>query len=159
LEATHPVQTTHQTVSLFTCRGVRPQIIKGAVFQQAPPQILRYLALQSPSGPILQHQLPQIQCLSYIKVPRGLFRHIAVIGIFTDITISPEPQRLRTVSQIITTNSSWAQVPELTRTRNSHTLGPVIVTAAVYWGFNSMRSLADDNLLCNLPAPGRCPRL
>jgi len=52
---------------------------------------------------------------SYSKGSRGLFVPLRVIGIFTDTTISPS-------------------LPD----KEFRYLRTVIVTAAVYWGFNSM---------------------
>ena len=69
---------------------------------------------------------------SYSKGARGLFVPLRVIGIFTDTTISP---------------SSWLrQYPDRYTIRAGRNLPDkefrylrtVIVTAAVYWGFNSM---------------------
>ena len=69
---------------------------------------------------------------SYSKGARGLFVPLRVTGIFTDTTISP---------------SSWPrQCPDRCTIRAGRNLPDkefrylrtVIVTAAVYWGFNSM---------------------
>jgi hypothetical protein len=87
--------------------------------------------------------------LSYSKGARGLSVPLRVIGIFTDTTISP---------------SSWLrQCPDRYTIRAGRNLPDkefrylrtVIVTAAVYWGFNSMLLLRLTSPL-NLPAPGRC---
>ena len=85
------------------------------------------------------HYLPPIlhihyskSILSYSEGSRGLFVPLRVIGIFTDTTISP---------------SSWLrQCPDRYTIRAGRNLPDkefrylrtVIVTAAVYWGFNSM---------------------
>ena len=87
--------------------------------------------------------------LSYSKGSRGLFVPLRVIGIFTDTSISP---------------SSWLrQCPDRCTIRAGRNLPDkefrylrtVIVTAAVYWGFNS--PLRPEGLTnpFNLPAPGR----
>ena len=81
--------------------------------------------------PILHITCPK-SILSYSKGARGLFVPQRVIGIFTDTTISP---------------SSWLrQCPDRCTIRAGRNLPDkefrylrtVIVTAAVYWGFNSM---------------------
>ena len=81
--------------------------------------------------PILHITCPK-SILSYSKGARGLFVPQRVIGIFTDTTISP---------------SSWLrQCPDRYTIRAGRNLPDkefrylrtVIVTAAVYWGFNSM---------------------
>ena len=80
--------------------------------------------------PILHITYPK-PILSYSKGSRGLFVPLRVIGIFTDTTISP---------------SSWLrQCPDRCTIRAGRNLPDkefrylrtVIVTAAVYWGFNS----------------------
>ena len=90
--------------------------------------------------------------LSYSKGARGLSVPLRVTGIFTDTTISP---------------SSWLrQCPDRYTIRAGRNLPDkefrylrtVIVTAAVYWGFNSKLRLPITSPL-NLPAPGRCQAL
>ena len=66
--------------------------------------------------------------LSYSKGSRGLFVPSRVIGIFTDTTISLS-SRLRQRPDHYTIRAG-RNLPDNLRT--------VIVTAAVYWGFNSM---------------------
>src|SRR5690606_12222752 len=81
--------------------------------------------------PILHIPYP-MSILSYSKGAQDLFLPQRVIGIFTDTTISP---------------SSWLrQCPDRYTIRAGRNLPDkefrylrtVIVTAAVYWGFNSM---------------------
>ena len=76
--------------------------------------------------------------LSYSEGARGLSVPLRVIGIFTDTTISP---------------SSWPrQCPDRYTIRAGRNLPDkefryrrtVIVTAAVYWGFNSKLLLANN---------------
>ncbi|CAN0463961.1 unnamed protein product, partial [Ectocarpus sp. 8 AP-2014] len=78
---------------------------------------------------------------------------LRVTGIFTDTTISP---------------SSWPrQCPDRCTIRAGRNLPDkefrylrtVIVTAAVYWGFNSMLLPEGMTSPLNLPAPGRCQAL
>ena len=122
----HPSQTTHQTVS--PQQRVRTQIIKGRI-STAAPQILAYL-LQS-LRPILHINYPN-SMLSYSKGSRGLFVPSRVIGIFTDTTISLS-SRLRQCPDHYTIRAG-RNLPD----KEFRYLRTVIVTAAVYWGFNSM---------------------
>ena len=124
--------------------GLRQQ--KGRISRTAPP-VLAY-QLQS-LRPILHIRCPS-PVLSCSKGSRGLFVPSRVIGIFTDTTISL---------------SSWLrQCPDHYTIRAGRNLPDkefrylrtVIVTAAVYRGFNSdLRTEALSPPL-NLPAPGRC---
>ena len=104
--------------------------------------------------PILHITYPRT-ILSYSKGAQGLFVPLRVIGIFTDTTISP---------------SSWLrQCPDRYTIRAGRNLPDkefrylrtVIVTAAVYWGFNSMllNNYSSITSPLNLPAPGRCQAL
>ena len=76
--------------------------------------------------------------LSYSEGARGLSVPLRVIGIFTDTTISPS-SRLRQCSDRYTIRAG-RNLPD----KEFRYLRTVIVTAAVYWGFNSMLLLADD---------------
>jgi hypothetical protein len=124
--------------------------VKGGISRTAPHGLAP--ALQS-LPPILHITYP-VSMLSYSKGSRGLSVPLRVIGIFTDTTISP---------------SSWPrQCPDRYTIRAGRNLPDkefrylrtVIVTAAVYWGFNSMLlSLRLITSPLNLPAPGRCQAL
>ena len=90
------------------------------------------LATQHQSLPPILHINYPTTMRSYSKGSRGLSVPLRVIGIFTDTTISP---------------SSWLrQCPDRYTIRAGRNLPDkefrylrtVIVTAAVYWGFNSM---------------------
>ena len=90
------------------------------------------LATPLHSLPPILHMNYTISMLSYSKGSRGLFVPQRVPGIFTGTTISP---------------SSWLrQYPDRCTIRAGRNLPDkefrylrtVIVTAAVYWGFNSM---------------------
>ena len=70
--------------------------------------------------------------LSYSKGSRGLFVPSRVIGIFTDTTISLS-SRLRQCPDHYTIRAG-RNLPD----KEFRYLRTVIVTAAVYWGFNSM---------------------
>ena len=139
----HPSQTTHQAMS-FNLKLEFKQT-KGRI-STAAPQILAYL-LQS-LRPILHIACPN-SMLSYSKGSRGLFVPSRVIGIFTDTTISLS-SRLRQRPDHYTIRAG-RNLPD----KEFRYLRTVIVTAAVYWGFNSTLLLSMTSPL-NLPAPGRC---
>src|SRR5574344_1817614 len=98
--------------------------------------------------PILHINYPT-SMLSCSKGSRGLSVPLRVIGIFTDTTISPSSQ-LRQYPDRYTIRAG-RNLPD----KEFRYLRTVIVTAAVYRGFNSM--LITSPL--NLPAPGRCQAL
>ena len=102
--------------------------MKGRI-STAAPQILAYL-LQS-LRPILHITCPN-SMISYSKGSRGLFVPSRVIGIFTDTTISLS-SRLRQCPDHYTIRAG-RNLPD----KEFRYLRTVIVTAAVYWGFNSM---------------------
>ena len=138
----HPSQTTHHAVS--PPRGLEPRQQKGRISTTAP-QILAYL-LHS-LRPILHICCPDsVQSCS--KGSRCLFVPLRVIGIFTDTTISPNSQ-LRQYSNRYTIRAG-RNLPD----KEFRYLRTVIVTAAVYRGFNSTLRCLTSPL--NLPAPGRC---
>ena len=125
----HPSQTTHQTVSAHRALGFKQS--KGRISTTAP-QILAYL-LQS-LRPILHITCPN-PMLSYSKGSRGLFVPSRVIGIFTDTTISLRSW-LRQCPDHYTIRAG-RNLPD----KEFRYLRTVIVTAAVYRGFNSMLPL------------------
>ena len=122
----HPSQTTHQSVSSF--HELELKQMKGRI-STAAPQTLACL-LQS-LRPILHITCPN-SMISYSKGSRGLFVPSRVIGIFTDTTISPS-SRLRQCPDHYTIRAG-RNLPD----KEFRYLRTVIVTAAVYWGFNSM---------------------
>ncbi len=112
----------------------------------------RLATLDRSLPPILHITYPR-PILSYSKGAQGLFVPLRVNGIFTVTTISP---------------SSWLrQCPDRYTIRAGRNLPDkefrylrtVIVTAAVYWGFNSMLLGYPMTSPLNLPAPGRCQAL
>ena len=121
----HPSQTTHQSVSSH--HELELKQMKGRI-STAAPQILAYL-LQS-LRPILHITCPN-SMISYSKGSRGLFVPSRVIGIFTDTTISLS-SRLRQRPDHYTIRAG-RNLPD----KEFRYLRTVIVTAAVYWGFNS----------------------
>ena len=122
----HPSQTTHHAVS--PSHGLDPRQEKGRISTMAP----RFLAKPNRSlRPILHVPCPGTT-RSCSKGSRGLSVPSRVPGIFTGTTISP---------------SSWSrQCPDRYTIRAGRNLPDkefrylrtVIVTAAVYWGFDSM---------------------
>ena len=129
LEATTPVKLpTNQCPRIH---GLESKQIKGRI-STAAPQILAYL-LRS-LRPILHINYPN-SMLSYSKGSRGLFVPSRVIGIFTDTTISLS-SRLRQCPDHYTIRAG-RNLPD----KEFRYLRTVIVTAAVYRGFNSELSL------------------
>ncbi len=126
----HPSQTTHHAMSLYHRLALKQP--KGRISTSAP----RTLACPIHSlRPILHIGCPNAM-QSCSKGSRGLSVPLRVIGIFTDTTISP---------------SSWLrQCPDRYTVRAGRNLPDkefrylrtVIVTAAVYWGFNSRLRIA-----------------
>ena len=121
----HPSQTTHQAVSSIA--ELETKCAKVSISTSAPQglaSLLRCLLT-------ILHIAHPVTVLSCSKGSRGLFVPLRVIGIFTDTTISP---------------SSWLrQCPDHYTIRAGRNLPDkefrylrtVIVTAAVYRGFNS----------------------
>ena len=122
----HPSQTTHHTMSP-PVGGLGPRQAKGRISRMAP----RVLAYPLRSLPPILHICYPKSALSCSKGSRGLSVPLRVSGIFTATTISP---------------SSWLrQYPDRYTIRAGRNLPDkefrylrtVIVTAAVYRGFNS----------------------
>ena len=93
----------------------------------APP----ILADQLQSLPPILHKSDQIPMPSYSKGSRGLSVPIRVSGIFTAATVSPSPL-LRQRPNCYTIRAG-RNLPD----KEFRYLRTVIVTAAVYWGFDS----------------------
>ena len=121
----HPSQTARQTRSAHRALGTKQR--KGRI-STAAPRILAYPLLSL--RPILHIRCP-VATLSYSKGSRGLFVPSRVIGIFTDTTISPS-SRLRQCPDHYTIRAG-RNLPD----KEFRYLRTVIVTAAVYRGFNS----------------------
>ena len=122
----HPSQTTHQAMSSKPKLELKQT--KGRI-STAAPQTLACL-LQS-LRPILHIACPN-SMLSYSKGSRGLFVPSRVIGIFTDTTISLSSWLRQRPDHY--TIRAGRNLPD----KEFRYLRTVIVTAAVYWGFNSM---------------------
>ena len=129
LEATTPVKLPTKQCPPF--RALVPRQPKGRI-STAAPRILAY-PIHS-LRPILHIGCPET-VLSYSKGSRGLFVPSRVIGIFTDTTISLG-SRLRQCPDHYTIRAG-RNLPD----KEFRYLRTVIVTAAVYWGFNSMLPL------------------
>ena len=126
LEATTPVKLPTKQCPRYCALGFKQP--KGRI-STAAPQVLAYL-LHS-LRPILHIECPN-PMLSYSKGSRGLFVPSRVIGIFTDTTISLG-SRLRQCPDHYTIRAG-RNLPD----KEFRYLRTVIVTAAVYRGFNSM---------------------
>ncbi len=131
LEATTPVKLPAKRGPRISGLGTR--LTKGRI-STATPYILAY-TLHS-LRPILHIDSP-VPTLSYSKGSRGLFVPSRVIGIFTDTTISPG-SRLRQCPDHYTIRAG-RNLPD----KEFRYLRTVIVTAAVYRGFNSNLLIAD----------------
>ena len=126
----HPSQTTHQARS-STFRELGPRQPKGRISTAAPPVLAyRIHCLR----PILHIGCPG-STLSYSKGSRGLFVPSRVIGIFTDTTISLRSWLRQRPDHY--TIRAGRNLPD----KEFRYLRTVIVTAAVYRGFNSDRLL------------------
>ena len=96
------------------------------------------LALLLQSLPPILYILRHNSILSYSKAPRGLSVLLRVPGAFTGITISPNPSlRQRPYHYAI---RAGRNLPD----KEFRYLRTVIVTAAVYWGFDSKLLPKDD---------------
>ena len=111
------------------------------------PQILAYLLLCLLTILHIAHPVTMLSCS---KGSRGLSVPLRVIGIFTDTTISPSSQ-LRQYPDRYTIRAG-RNLPD----KEFRYLRTVIVTAAVYRGFNSRLHPEGMTSPLNLPAPGRC---
>ena len=128
----HPSQTTRQARSTSNVLDSRQP--KGRISTSAP----RRLASPIHSlRPILHIGCPE-STLSCSKGSRGLFVPSRVIGIFTDTTISLGSW-LRQCPDHYTIRAG-RNLPD----KEFRYLRTVIVTAAVYWGFNSDLRIAPE---------------
>ncbi len=100
-----------------------------------------------PSLPPILYMNYRNPILSYSKAPWGLSVLSRVTGIFTGTTISPGGLLRQCPNRYAI--RAGQNLPD----KEFRYLRTVIVTAAVYWGFNSKLRLPNSPL--NLPAPGR----
>ena len=126
LEATTPVKLPTKQCPRFSV--LETKCAKVSISTTAPRR------LASPSHCLLTilHIAHPVTVLSCSKGSRGLFVPLRVIGIFTDTTISPK-SRLRQCPDHYTIRAG-RNLPD----KEFRYLRTVIVTAAVYRGFNSM---------------------
>ncbi len=125
-----PSQTTHQTLSSYRISGEElgpEQTLKGGISTMAPS----ILAYRVHSLPPMLHMQAQIPMSSYSKGAQGLSVFLRVHGIFTATSISPSlwPRQCGDRYAI----RAGRNLPD----KEFRYLRTVIVTAAVYWGFNS----------------------
>ena len=146
-----PSQTAHQTLSCNLLQGSQlgPQHIKSGIPRLTPPQ----LAPQLQSLPLILHKMYQNPISGCSKGSRGLSVLLRVTRIFTGITISPSPSSRQCPDRY--TFRAGQNLPD----KEFRYLRTVIVTAAVYWGFNSKLRSYELTSPLNLPAPGRCQPL
>ena len=123
-----PPQSNYPPSAVPAIHGLVTRQSKGRI-STAAPYTLACITLSL--RPILHIGGP-VTTLSYSKGSRGLFVPSRVIGIFTDTTISLESW-LRQCPDHYTIRAG-RNLPD----KEFRYLRTVIVTAAVYWGFNSM---------------------
>ena len=123
-----PSQTAHLTLSPgFLCRGLEFQYSKGSI-PTTPPHTLACMILRL--LPIL-YILHQNSISSYSKAPWGLSVLSRVTCIFTGTKISPSLSLRQCPNHYAF--RAGRNLPD----KEFRYLRTVIVTAAVYWGFNS----------------------
>ena len=112
------------------------------------PHILAYML---PSLPPILYIIYQNSMSGYSKAPWGLSVQSRVTCIFTGISISPGPSLRQCPNRY--TFRAGRNLPD----KEFRYLRTVIVTAAVYWGFNSelLPPCGGMTPPFNLPAPGR----
>ena len=103
--------------------------------------------------PPILHILGQNPMPGCSKGARGLSVLSRVDGIFTATAISPSPLLRQRPSRC--TIRAGRNLPD----KEFRYLRTVIVTAAVYWGFDSELRSEELTPPLNLPAPGRCQSL
>ncbi len=124
-----PSQTTRLTVSLTRIHGHRlgSQQYKGGISRMAPQELASLLH----SLPPILHIHCQDSVSSCSKGSRGLFVQPWVGGIFTATSTSPGSSLRQRSSRY--TIRAGRNLPD----KEFRYLRTVIVTAAVYWGFDS----------------------
>ena len=132
LEATTPVKLP--TKHCLRIPGLDAGHVKGGISTAAP----RQLASPDQSLPPILHIACPTSMLSCSEGSRGLFVPLRVSGIFTASTISPSSWLRQRPDRY--TIRAGRNLPD----KEFRYLRTVIVTAAVYRGFNSMLLLAND---------------
>src|SRR5699024_3830602 len=118
-----------------------------------PPVPPRKLALMFPWLPPILYKLYKHSISDYSKAPRGLSVLSRVMRIFTHSIISPGLSYRQCSSRCIFRAGRNLPYKEFRYLRT------VIVTAAVYWGFDAVLRTEVLRDSINLPAPGRCQPL
>ena len=148
-----PSQTAHLTMSHHLLQGawLETQQCKGGISRTAP----RGLAPPDHSLPPILHRQCPIPISGYSKGARGLSVLPRVPCIFTWTTTSPSASLRQSSSRY--TIRAGRNLPD----KEFRYLRTVIVTAAVYRGFNLELRRSEDQLTppFNLPAPGTCQSL
>ena len=124
-------------------RRLELQYPKSGIPRTAP----RTLARSLPSLPPILYMEYRSPISSYSEAPWGLSVLLRVTGIFTGTTISPGGLLRQCPNRYAI--RAGQNLPD----KEFRYLRTVIVTAAVYWGFDSMLRCLTSPL--NLPAPGR----
>ena len=140
-----PSQTPRQTVSRRRIHGGRleTQYYRGGIPRLTPHRLASTLHSLPPIL-YIQHRIP---VSNWSKAPWGLSVLAQVTSIFTGTSISPGAlSRQRSNHYAF---RAGRNLPD----KEFRYLRTVIVTAAVYWGFNSRLRFLTSPL--NLPAPGR----
>ena len=129
-----PSQTVHLTRSLYRIHGTRLELAcdQGGI-PTTPPSKLALRVQRLPPMLYKSHPSP---ISSYSKAPWGLSVLSRVTCIFTGIKISPDLSLRQRPSRYAI--RAGQNLPD----KEFRYLRTVIVTAAVYWGFNSERRVA-----------------
>src|SRR3954468_4023103 len=141
-----PSQTTRQPLS-FICKKLEPRLSKSGISPFSPPPPRGQLHRVPPILRMLSPD-PMARCS---KAPRGLFVLLWVTRIFTGLSISPGPSSRQCPDRYAF--RAGRNLPD----KEFRYLRTVIVTAAVYWGFNSKLcpDKSERTSPLNLPALGR----
>ena len=127
-----PSQTARLTLSRISLLSrLEFRCIKGGIPTPAPAR----LASSLPSLPPILYVIQQNPMSGYSKAPWGLSVQSRVTCIFTGISISPGPSLRQCPNRY--TFRAGRNLPD----KEFRYLRTVIVTAAVYWGFNSLLRL------------------
>ena len=142
-----PSQTARLTRSLHRLHGDRLELRydQGGI-PTPPPPMLAHRPLRLPPILYRSYQSPISSCS---KAPWGLSVLSRVTCIFTGIKISPDLSLRQRPSRYAI--RAGQNLPD----KEFRYLRTVIVTAAVYWGFNSQLRVCTLTAPLNLPAPGR----
>jgi hypothetical protein len=144
-----PSQTTRLTLSgVLHTRPLDLTHNKGGISTMTPSTLAHGLLCLPP----ILHMLSTIPISGCSKGSRGLSVPLRVAGVFTGSSTSPSASLRQCPSRY--TIRAGRNLPD----KEFRYLRTVIVTAAVYRGFNSDASPKLTSPL-NLPAPGRCQSL